>query len=53
MFTWGVTAESADEDRPVRRVREEVRDGAAVVAVSAAASTAVALFAMLLMKLAG
>jgi hypothetical protein len=36
-----------------RRVRHEVRDGAVVVAFSAAASTAVALAFMLLVRLAG
>jgi hypothetical protein len=36
-----------------RRVRHEVRDGAVVVAFSAAASTTVALVFMLLVRLAG
>lgn len=38
---------------PHRRVREEVRDGLAVVAASAGASTAVALIATLMVKLVG
>ena len=37
---------------PVRRVRDEVRDGIAVLAFSAAASTAVALALLLLIGLA-
>ena len=36
-----------------RRVRHEVRDGAAVIAFSAAASTGLALALMLLARLAG
>lgn len=36
-----------------RRVREQVRDGLAVVAASAAASTGVALLATLILKLLG
>jgi hypothetical protein len=39
--------------RPVRRVRHEVKDGVAVVAFSAAASSALALALMLLVHLAG
>ncbi len=38
---------------PVRRVRHEVRDGAAVVAFSAAASTGFALALLLLVRVAG
>ena len=38
---------------PVRRVREEVRDGVAVIAFSATASTGVALMLLLLARLAG
>lgn len=38
---------------PVRRVRHEVRDGVAVVAFSAAASTGVALVLLLLTRVAG
>jgi hypothetical protein len=39
--------------KPVRRVREEVRDGVAVVAFSAAASTGVALMLLVLARVAG
>jgi hypothetical protein len=38
--------------RPVRRVREEVRDGLAVIAFSAAASLTLAVVLMLLAQLA-
>ena len=38
---------------PVRRVREEVRDGVAVIAFSAAASTGFALTLMLIVTLVG
>jgi hypothetical protein len=38
---------------PVRRVRHVVRDGVAVVAFSAAASTAVAVALLLLVRVAG
>ncbi|MDX6308250.1 MAG: hypothetical protein QOI06_1296 [Nocardioidaceae bacterium] len=38
---------------PVRRVRDEVKDGIAVAAASVAASIAVVVLATLLMKLAG
>jgi hypothetical protein len=38
---------------PVRRVREEVRDGVVVIAFSATASTGVALMLLLLARLAG
>jgi len=38
---------------PVRRVRHEVRDGVAVIAFSAAASTALALALLLLARAAG
>ncbi len=51
MSSWGVLA--PDQEPPVRRVREEVKDGAAVVVVSAAASTFIALTVTLLMKLVG
>ena len=48
-------APSASAARAVapRRVRHEVRDGAAVIAFSAAASTGLALALMLLARLAG
>jgi hypothetical protein len=39
--------------RPVRRVRHEVRDGVAVIAFSATASTALTGVLMLLVHLAG
>ena len=39
--------------QPTRRVRHEVRDGVAVIAFSAAASTALAVALMLLVTLAG
>ncbi|MGA8209747.1 MAG: hypothetical protein WB441_00490 [Nocardioidaceae bacterium] len=39
--------------RPVRRVRHEVRDGVAVVAFSAAASTVLALVLLVLVQLVG
>jgi hypothetical protein len=51
MSSWGLVA--PDEEPQLRRVREEVKDGAAVVALSAAASTVIAVALMLLMKLAG
>jgi hypothetical protein len=38
---------------PVRRVRHEVRDGVAVIAFSAAASTGVAVLLLLLVRVAG
>ena len=50
MASWGWVA---PEEPPVRRVREEVRDGVAVVAFSALMSTAVSIAALLMMKLAG
>jgi hypothetical protein len=43
----------ARAELPVRRVRDEVRDGVAVVVTSALASTMLAVVATLLMKLAG
>jgi hypothetical protein len=42
-----------DAEPPVRRVREEVWDGFAVMAVSAAASSALAIAVLLLTRLAG
>jgi hypothetical protein len=50
MVSWGV---AAPEEPRVRRVREEVRDGVAVVAISAGMSTAVSIVVLVLMKLAG
>jgi hypothetical protein len=51
MSNWRV--EGSPSQPPTRRVRDEVRDGVAVVLTSAVASTMVALIATLLMKLAG
>jgi hypothetical protein len=39
--------------QPARRVRHEVRDGVAVIAFSAAASSALALALLLIVRLAG
>ena len=39
--------------QPVRRVRHEVRDGVAVIAFSAAASSGLALALLLIVRLAG
>ena len=39
--------------RPVRRVRHDVRDGVAVMAFSAAASTALAMMLLVLVRAAG
>lgn len=50
MSSWGVTRGS---DAPARRIRDEVKDGAAVVAASAVVSTLLAVGLMLLTKLAG
>jgi hypothetical protein len=56
MNTWGVTTDPADfspnYERPLRRVREEVKDGVAVVLASAAFSTTVAIAATVVSKLA-
>jgi hypothetical protein len=51
MPSWDVR--TAEADRPVRRVRHEVRDGLAVIGVSLATSTAVVVALALLVKLAG
>jgi hypothetical protein len=49
-----VAAEQADMDQaPVRRVREEVRDGVAVAITSIAASVALVVIATILMNLVG
>lgn len=48
-----LTADGLDRGRPQRRVREEVRDGIAVVAFSAVASSALAWAMVLLTALAG
>ncbi len=50
MSSWGAVAH---EEPPARRVREEVKDGAAVVALTAVMSTAVSILVLILMKLAG
>ena len=50
MASWGCVA---PEEPPVRRVRDEVRDGVAVVVCSALMSTAVSIGLLLMMKLAG
>jgi hypothetical protein len=44
---------SAAEERPVRRVRDEVKDGLAVIVFSAVASSALALTLVLLSTLVG
>ncbi len=46
-------AEAASAASPTRRVRDEVRDGVALVVTSALASTVLAVVATLVMKLAG
>lgn len=51
MSSWGVSAPA--EEKPARRVREEVRDGAAVVAVSALLSSTVAVTVTVIARLAG
>ncbi len=51
MSSWGVS--TREDEAPVRRVRDEVKDGAAVVAASAIASTLLAVGVLLLTKLAG
>jgi len=48
-----VTVPEPSTSTPVRRVRHQVRDGVAVIAFSAAASTGVALALLLLITLAG
>jgi hypothetical protein len=52
MSNWGVRALES-EPPPVRRVRQEVKDGVAVVAASAIASTLLAIAVTVLMKLVG
>ncbi|MBA3234137.1 MAG: hypothetical protein H0T17_09360 [Propionibacteriales bacterium] len=49
MSSWGATHET---EHKVRRVRDEVKDGVAVVLTSAAASTLMAVCVLLLTKLA-
>jgi hypothetical protein len=44
---------NAAEERPVRRVRDEVKDGLAVIVFSAVASSALALMLVVLSALAG
>jgi len=43
---------AGDDERPVRRVREEVKDGLAVIAVSALTSTALAAVLVVLTRVA-
>lgn len=50
MASWGQAALEA-EPSPVRRLRDEVKDGLAVVAASALLSTLAALAVTVLMKL--
>ncbi len=51
MSSWGVS--TREPEAPVRRVRDEVKDGAAVVITSAVTSTLLAVCVLLLTKLAG
>ena len=51
MSSWGVLA--PEEEPPVRRVREEVKDGVAAAACSLGASVVVAVALTLIVKLAG
>jgi hypothetical protein len=51
MASWG--REPLETELPVRRVRDEVKDGVAVVAMSAIVSTLVAVGFTVLMKLVG
>jgi hypothetical protein len=51
MSGWG--ASTSEVERPVRRVRDEVRDGVAVVLTSVAVSSVIAVCVLLLTKLAG
>jgi len=48
-----VRLQEPEHEVPVRRVREEVRDGVAVAAASIAASVGLVLVATLLMRIAG
>lgn len=51
MSSWGL--EALETQSPVRRVRDEVKDGIAVVAASAVASTLLAIVVTVLMNLVG
>ncbi len=51
MASWGVV--TPPDEKPVRRVREEVRDGLAAGAFSIGASTLVAVAITVVSKLAG
>lgn len=51
MSSWGVTAR--EPEPAVRRVREVVKDGVAVIVTSALASTAMAVGVLFVTKLAG
>ncbi len=52
MSSWGAVTTQQHEE-PVRRVREEVKDGVFVVCFSVLASSTIALALTALMKLAG
>lgn len=51
LTSWGAPTGGVDEQR--RRVRDQVRDGAAVAATSAATSMGLAVLLLLVFKLAG
>ncbi|MEJ7707972.1 MAG: hypothetical protein WKF82_12310 [Nocardioidaceae bacterium] len=51
MSSWGVV--TPEQEPPVRRVREEVKDGVAVICFSVLTSTTVAVALTMLTKLAG
>lgn len=51
MTSWGVL--TSDDEQPVRRVREEVKDRVVVCVFSVGASTLVAIAITLISKLAG
>jgi hypothetical protein len=51
MSSWGAVAPA--EEKPVRRVREDFRDGAAVIIVSALMSTGLAVAVTVITWLAG
>lgn len=51
MSSWGVS--TRESEAPVRRVRDEVKDGAAVVIASAVVSTLLAIGVLLLTKIVG
>lgn len=51
MSIWELVA--SEQQQPTRRIRDEIRDGLAVVAASAVASVLLAFAVLVLMKLAG